>query len=202
MNKRLFRAIFELVMCRVDYAHQHATMHMRQEHTRRWQAVGSSTRRIAQPPEQELIKFWKKCMKECEVIQNHIKALEEEGSRDGVEMEDWPWSRRVPLAPWEKTRWMEKFPDYTDQWWRFLYPHIVKGAVVEDWDPSNADLIQKFRDWYRGYRAKHGSTELEWSQKGVARLAKLQLRWWWKHTFAQFPPGSSELPWKDILTAL
>jgi hypothetical protein len=201
MNKRLFRAIFELVMCRVDYAHQHATKHMRQEPTQRWQEVDTTYRLIDHDrPHEELTLFWRACITECEVIQNHIKALEVDGnSRHTVPRKGWPWSKKVPLAPWEKTRWIVDAPDYKDQWWRFLYPHIVKGAVVEDWDPTDAGVIDKFRVWYKLYRETHRHT---WESEGVSSLAKLQLAWWWKHTFAQFPPGSSELPWKDVLTAL
>jgi hypothetical protein len=133
-NRRMFRAIFELVMCRVDYAHQHSTDHMRHRSVDVWRVPGEppTAARLDDDDDEEgkdaahdtstmerlhdeltmriftkQVSRWQAYKVEVNVIQQHISALNEAALR---EMEQADTSGGTNIQPLPEWTWCSDVP--------------------------------------------------------------------------------------------
>jgi hypothetical protein len=220
IHRRLFRAIFEAVICRVDYAHQHATDHMRHVSVGNWadpQAASASQDPHSHTAKSEDLTAhqqsrWTQYLLEFESIGSHITCVDTASAKkqaiggDGqkVPLPHYGYKTTVPLASWEIFRTVDGHPDYTDQWWRVLYPRICEETfghpvtTVDEWYPCDETervCAAWLERWQTAVRPER-KTRWQW------QLAMEHLNAWWDHTFQDFPLGTDGLSWKDIRVAL
>jgi hypothetical protein len=224
MNKRMFRSIFELIMCRVDYAHQHATDHMRHTSVDVWLdtlSPGGAGRPVDLQPlpinkdKQEVDRRkrrWTAYSNECKTIEEHIKKLEAAALDVIPEFGEllpatWEWDTTVPLAEWEQPRTCQDTIDgplrydTTDQWWIPMY-HLAcgDGQSADDFEPQlHAGVLATRVDKIvnKTLDDQKADETVTPDTKAVV-LAKFQLGCWWHYTFKDLPLGGGGQSWSSL----